>query len=149
MEEYVTPEEVAKYWEVFRIFEVGGSGYITAKGLFSLMEIFDVKVSENTLLQMIKANNNGAETMNFEEFVAMIMRKRAHYSGQALHRCVFGIFKDECSRISLGRFRMLLNTLGVDISDETIDEVIKSNNVRGDGSLAYDEFLRMVNGNKK
>ena len=54
------------------------------------------------------------------------------------------IDKDGIGALPSYEFRYLMSTSGEDISDEEIDEMIKEADQDGDGTIDYNEFIRMM-----
>jgi len=62
--------------EVFKVFDVGGVGYITAAELRHVMANLGEKFTNDELVEMIAAaDTSGTGKVNYEDFVAMVTSK--------------------------------------------------------------------------
>ncbi|OMH82307.1 Calmodulin [Zancudomyces culisetae] len=141
----LSEKEVADYKEVFRLFDKENAGFITADGLGSVMGALQMSVpSRDELVRMIKANTNGQDKMNLDGFIAMITKRQDTVDDETRYTAAYEIFQDETNRISAGKLRAMLNGLGIELSEKDAAEMIHENDVSGDGSLSYEEFLKML-----
>jgi len=144
----LTEEEIAVYKDVFSIFDKDGDGTICAAELGSIMRSLGQQPSDTELEDMINemdTDSNG--TIDFQEFQAMMTRNSKPTDTQEELKQAFKVFdRDNSGTISADELRQVLKSLGDDFTDKEIDEMMKQADLDGNGSIDYDEFVRLMEG---
>lgn len=75
----------------------------------------------------------------------MMDRKMKDTDNEEEIRDAFCMFdKDGNGYVSAAELRHVMTRLGEKLSDEKVDEMIRSANTDGDGQVNYEEFVRML-----
>lgn len=83
--------------------------------------------------------------MDFPAFLGMMDRKMKDTDNEEEIRDAFCMFdKDGNGYVSAAELRHVMTRLGEKLSDEKVDEMIRSANTDGDGQVNYEEFVRML-----
>ena len=81
----------------------------------------------------------GSGTIEFDEFVTMMMAKREECNREEEIKEAFRLFdKDGNGYISACELRSLMQSLGEKLTDEEVDEMIREADIDGDGQVNYD-----------
>ncbi|XP_073105605.1 calmodulin isoform X1 [Elaeis guineensis] len=146
MAQHLTDEQIAKFKEVFSLFDKDGDGLITAKELDTVMTSLGQNPTEAELQDMINevdADQNGA--IDFHEFLNLMACKVKNTDSEEELREAFKVFdKDQNGFISAANLRNVLTNLGEKPTDEEINEMIREADIDGDGQVNYDDFVMMM-----
>jgi calmodulin len=95
------------------------------------------------MISEVDADGNGL--IDFAEFVTLMARKMNNQDKDAEIREAFNVFdKDGSGKISKDELRHIMKSLGEDLSEEEIQQMILEADTNGDGEIDYDEFVRML-----
>ncbi|KAL1305385.1 hypothetical protein AAFC00_002278 [Neodothiora populina] len=146
MAEQFDEEQMKELKEVFRIFDKDGDGSISVQELGEVMRSLGLNPSDEDLhdiVNEIDVDNTG--TIEFEEFFAIMSRKVKKSDTDSELREAFNIFdRDGSGTINAEELRQVMKALGEDLSKTEIDEMIKEADKNGDGSIDYEEFVRIL-----
>lgn len=102
--------------------------------------------TEAELQQMIsEVDADGNGLIDFAEFVTLMARKMNNTDKDAEIREAFNVFdKDGSGKISSEELRHIMKSLGEDLTEEEIHQMIREADTNGDGEIDYEEFVRML-----
>ncbi|XP_077987619.1 neo-calmodulin-like [Glandiceps talaboti] len=144
----VTPEQLAEFKEAFSMFDKNGDGKITTGELGTVMRSLGLNPTDEELDDMINeidADGNG--TVEFPEFISMMVKKRSHSDPETDLREAFKVFdRDGNGYISASELRYVMMNLGEKLSDDEVDEMIREADIDGDGQVNYQEFVVIMAG---
>ncbi|KAF8968653.1 translation elongation factor EF1B gamma [Entomortierella lignicola] len=140
MADQLTREELNEMKEAFGRFDKDGSGTISTNELSALMRSLGKNPAETDLQGMINdvdADGNG--TIEFPEFLTLMATYQANYTDSKDElRETFKIFdKDGNGFITTAEFRQVLISLGERYTDAEINQMIRDNDIDGDGRINY------------
>jgi calmodulin len=146
MAESLTDEQVAEFREAFALFDKNGDGEITSKELGTVMRSLGQNPSESELQDMINevdTDNNG--TIDFPEFLTMMARKVKETDSEEEIRQAFKAFDhDNNGFISATELRHVMTSLGENLTDDEVDEMIREADQDGDRRIDYNEFVQLM-----
>uniref|UniRef100_V9LG86 Calmodulin like 3 n=1 Tax=Callorhinchus milii TaxID=7868 RepID=V9LG86_CALMI len=142
----LTEEQIAEFKEIFSLFDKDGAGSITTKKLGTVMRSLGQNPTEAELEDMINdVDVDGSGTIDFPEFVAIMVRKMNDTDAEEEFREVFRLFdKDGNGYIGAAELRHVMANLGEKLTDEEIGEMIRAADIDGDGQVSYEEFVQML-----
>jgi calmodulin len=144
----LTEEQVSEFKEAFDLFDKNGDGRIPTKELGTMMRSLGQNPSDSELRDMIDevdADNTG--TIGFTEFLTMTARKVNETDSEEDIKEVFKIFdRDASGLISAAELRQVMTSLGENLTDDEIDEMIREAGQEGDGQIDYNEFVQLMMG---
>jgi calmodulin len=144
----LTEEQVSEFKEVFDLFDKNGDGRIPTKELGTMMRSLGQNPSDSELHDMIDevdADNTG--TIDFTDFLATTARKTKETDSEEEIKEVFKIFdRDASGLISAAELRQVMASLGENLTDDEIDEMVREVGQDGDGQIDYNEFVQLVMG---
>ncbi|KAL4869489.1 hypothetical protein BDV12DRAFT_167821 [Aspergillus spectabilis] len=146
MAENLTPDQIAQFREVFTVFDKDGTGDITATELGEVMRSLGQNPTDTELQDIIdELDVDRTGTIDFDEFLIMMSRKVKDSDPEAELREAFAVFdKDKSGSISADELRQVLRSIGDDVSDNDVDEMLRLADVNGDGSIDYEEFVKLM-----
>ncbi|KAK4101227.1 EF-hand [Parathielavia hyrcaniae] len=130
-------DQVAQYREVFEIFDKDGTGDITAAELGQVMRELGLKPSDDELRDLVnEADLNSDGVISFDEFLALMSQTVRELDTEQELLNAFQVFdKDGSGTISSDELRNVLKSLGENLTDAELDEMIKLADRNGDGSI--------------
>jgi calmodulin len=139
MSTFITKEQMIEYTEQFKYFDRDGNGQITANELGVVMRKLGQNPTEKELKTMInEVDNNGDNSIDFSEFLTMMVRQQTVEIFRKFDLDGDGkITKDELIEAVNINFRQK-------ISMDEIKEKMNSVDVNNDGSLDYEEFVKLL-----
>ncbi|KAL2814472.1 hypothetical protein BJX63DRAFT_199611 [Aspergillus granulosus] len=146
MADLLTADQIAQFREVFAVFDKDGTGDITATELGEVMRSLGQNPTDTELQDIIdELDVDRTGTIDFDEFLILMSRKVKDSDPEAELREAFAVFdQDKSGTISADELRRVLRSIGDDISDADLDEMLKIADVNGDGSIDYEEFVRLM-----
>ena len=142
----LTEEQLADLKEAFSVFDKDGDGNITAGELGAVLRSLDQNPTETELQDMINEVDEDRDgTISFQEFSTMMERKTEATNREAELRSAFSLFdKDSNGLISADELRHVMKTLGEDLTEDEIDQMMREADTNGDGQINYEEFVAMM-----
>lgn len=132
--------------EAFAIFDKDGDGTITAKELGEVMRSIGQAPSDEDLRMMIReVDADGNESIDFAEFVTLMVRKMKARDRDAELRAIFELFDEDGSgTISALEIAQIMRNLGEKVTDEEVKTMIRAVDRNGNMEIDYDEFLLLL-----
>ncbi|KAI0159261.1 hypothetical protein BJ166DRAFT_593454 [Pestalotiopsis sp. NC0098] len=142
----LTEEQIEQFKLAFDLFDKDKTGDITAAELGEVMRELGLSPSDAELKDMVDevdVDQNGS--IDFNEFLTMMSHKVEPSDAEKELREAFKVFdRDNSGTISAAELRNVLSSLGEDLTDEQIDEMIQSADKDGNGAIDYDEFALLM-----
>ncbi|KAG4071384.1 hypothetical protein HA402_004088 [Bradysia odoriphaga] len=146
MVDQLTDEQIADFQEAFSLFDKNRNGSISTKELGTVMRSLGQNPTDAELQDMInEVDADGNGTIEFPEFVTMMVHKMRDMDSEEEIREAFKVFdRDGKGFITAVELRHVMTSLGEKLTDEEVDEMIRSVDVDGDGQINYEEFVTMM-----
>ena len=133
-----------EYKDAFEMFDKNKDGVITTKELANIMRSLNQDPTEEELNEMIEEvdlDKNGE--VDFEEFITLMNRRSKEIDIEEEVLNAFKIFdKEGNGLISITELRHIMMTLGDQLTEEEIDDMLKEADNDGDGYINYEEFIK-------
>ncbi|XP_017867867.1 PREDICTED: calmodulin [Drosophila arizonae] len=144
--EDLTEKELAIFQELFNRIDVEGDGEFSFRELGIVMRALGGNVSDGELQDMInESDTNGTGSLDIEEFVNTLLRKLSDTDRPDDLKMAFSLIdKDRNGCISTNDLRKLFGSIGIQPSDEELEEIIRSGDVDQDGVLIFEEFVGIL-----
>jgi len=134
------------YEGLFSLFDKDGDGTINTNDLGKVMRSLSMNPTEAELqgwINQVGANGNG--TIDFPEFLSMMARKmKDKDTEEELIKNFKVLDLDGNGFISAAELRHGMMTLGEEITEEDVQELVVSHDDDGDGQINYKEFVKMM-----
>lgn len=149
----LSKEEIDDYKEVFKLFDVDGSGDISEKELNDVLKRFGCEISEedvrNLMTDTLNKTGNRDGKLRFEAFLAIMSNipdgKMNENEDFELKNAFDTIDTDKSGTISFNEVKALMEQCGLSISKQEIDLIMKEYDTNGDGEMDFEEFKEILN----
>nr|XP_037276736.1 calmodulin-A-like [Rhipicephalus microplus] len=141
------PEEtIAELREAFALFDKKGSGTISTKELGNVIRALGQNPTEAELKDMIaEVDTNGNGTVGCSEFIAMMNKKARTADTEDEMREAFRVFdRDGNGFITAAELQQVMSTLGENLTDEEVDNMIRVADMDGDRQINCEEFVALM-----
>ncbi|CAG2106378.1 unnamed protein product [Medioppia subpectinata] len=140
------PEELAKYEEVFRVFDTSGKGAFGVKELKRVMLFYGMSANEQQLYEMvaqIDTINNGLVT--FEEFLAVFLHKLSDTEKEDEMREAFRVLDTNGNGfLPVPQLKRLMTETGEKLSPEEWDQLLSQVSMDDNEDLNYEELIAIL-----
>ncbi|KAL2443965.1 Calmodulin [Exophiala dermatitidis] len=139
-------EEIKAYRDVFALFDKDGSGTITAQELGEIMRSLGQNPSDSELQDMInEVDIDHSGSIDFDEFLKMMSTTVRAQDFAHETRAAFDVFdKDGSGTISADELRQVMKSLGENLTDAEIEEMIREADKDMNGTIDYEEFVQLL-----
>lgn len=136
----------AELKEVFALFDKDGGGTITQDEIGAVLKNFGIEYSDSQLKTILKSiDTDGNGEIDFGEFCAMMQDDTKVDDPEAELKYAFSVFdKDDDGEITADEIMKVMNQLNQTIDKGTVDLMLQSVDVDGDGTVSYAEFKKMM-----
>ena len=143
----ISPELKKQYQDAFEMFDKDKDGTITAKELANVMETLTGEKPSldeiNSMIKEVDLNSDGK--IEFEEFITLMMKNSPDTQQEEEVINAFRVFdKEGNSLIQTDELKDIMMTIGDKMTEDEADEMIHEADIDGDGTINYEEFVRMM-----
>jgi len=147
MGEELTENKISIFREAFEAFDKDRDGYITIKEISAYVKAIGQPPTEGEVKDMInEVDVDGNGSIEFIEFITLMARKMrdADTFREDLKEIfdVFDLNKD--GGIDKDELKHIMTSIGENVQDEDIDDMIKEADEDGDDAINFEEFYRKV-----
>merc|ERR1711976_119049 len=90
-------------------------------------------------------DTEGTGKIGLEEFQALVLRKMQEDEDERELREIFRVLdKEKKGEVNVNELRWILKSLGDDLTEEDIDDMIADVDTDGSGWVDYDEFSKLM-----
>ncbi|KAK6463522.1 calmodulin [Scheffersomyces coipomensis] len=142
----LSSEQINKYRDVFRLFDKNNDGTIDQNELKTVMRALNhdpTQTEIEELIDHVDINKDGK--IDFREFI-LILAKHLKDTDEELELIeVFKIFdQDGDGKINSNELKYILFTIGEQLQDSQINEMIEEADLNKDGVIDIDEFRELL-----
>ena len=143
----LSDEKLMEYLTAFEYYDKDGDGIITLKELSSIIRNFGKNPTDKQLQEMMdEIDIDGNGTIDFNEFITLIIKQMKDLDLEEEMKEAFNVFdKDGNKSLTSHEMRTIfLNLKGKGIPEIEIEQMIQAADLDGDGTIDYEEFIRMM-----
>ena len=146
------PEDfVEEIRQTFRLFDEDNNGSIDEKELGNVFRSLGQYYTQAELQEMIgEIDADGSGVVEFDEFLRLMQRRMRDTDTEEEMVEAFKVFdRDGDGLISLNELKLVMRQIGEPLSERDCQDIITSGDRDNDNKLNFDEFIRMMVGDKK
>ena len=143
----ISPELKKQYQDAFEMLDKDKNGTITAKELANVMETLTGEKPSldeiNSMIKEVDLNSDGK--IELEEFITLMMKNSPDTQQEEEVINAFRVFdKEGNGLIQTDELKHIMMTIGDKMTADEADEMIHEADIDGDGTINYEEFVRMM-----
>ena len=143
----ISPELKKQYQDTFEMFDKDKDGTIMAKELANVMETLTGEKPSldeiNSMIKEVDLNSDGK--IELEEFITLMMKNSPDTQQEEEVINAFRVFdKEGNGLIQTDKLKHIMMTIGDKMTEDEADEMIHEADIDGDGTINYEEFVRMM-----
>lgn len=138
----LSTEDLEKFKQMFMMFDKDGDGTVSTKELGAVMRSIGLYPTEEELEEMIdEADRDDSGTVDFHEFVNLMAKRETEKETEEDLKQVFRVFdKDGNGYISTSEIKFVLTRLGINLSNDDLQEMVIEADINGDQMITFEEF---------
>jgi len=142
----ISDQELQDYKNAFAVFDKDGDGVITAKELGEVMRSLGHAPTDLELQDVMnEVDKDGGGTIDLDEFLTMMKHKLSTSDTEAELLAAFQTFdRDNSGTISADELRAMLKSLGDEMTDQEINDLIREADTDGDNNISFAEFKSIM-----
>eukprot|EP00095_Tigriopus_kingsejongensis_P012297 snap_masked-scaffold324_size206069-processed-gene-1.14 protein:Tk12297 transcript:snap_masked-scaffold324_size206069-processed-gene-1.14-mRNA-1 annotation:"PREDICTED: calmodulin-like" len=142
----LTDEQILEFKECFQMFDKDGDGTIDTTELGTVMRSLGQNPDEEEIEEMVdEADEDGSGSINFPEFIGLMMKKQQGGQTKDEIKQAFRVFdKDGNGYVSSTELKFVMSRLGVNFTDDELQEMVLEADIDGDGQVCFEEFYNMM-----
>ncbi|KAJ8044770.1 Calmodulin [Holothuria leucospilota] len=150
--EELNKEQILEFREAFETFDRDHDGVISVKELKRILKMIGLDLPDEDVQDMFdEADQDGNGTLDFVEFMAMVTKKMTDTDVREDIKEAFKVFdKKGVGFLTTLELREIMMTHGdYSMSLDEVDEMISHADMDGDGSINYEEFVKVLTSTAK
>jgi len=145
----LTETQIFEFREAFQLFDKDGDGHVTLKELKVVFLTLGQMPSDEELMDMIReVDNDGNDTIEFEEFCALMVKNMNQKDDESTLIEAFSILDEDSSgSIERSELRAMMKNFSKateEIDDTEIDALLQEADTDGDGQISFEEFTKAM-----
>lgn len=142
----LTDEQKTDIKEAFDLFDPNGTGTIDPKELKVAMRALGFEPKKEEIKKMVaEIDKDESGKIRFEEFLHLMTIKMAEKDVKEEILKAFKLFDDDnTGKISFANLKRVAETLGENLTDEELQEMIEEADRDGDNEINQEEFFRIM-----
>ncbi|SPQ24314.1 5ef4de72-1994-4316-857a-dca6952267fa [Thermothielavioides terrestris] len=135
----LSADQIDQYRQAFEMFDKDKTGDITADELGQVMKELGLNPSDQELQDLVdEADLNKDGVISFEEFLTLMSQSVREVDTEQELLNAFRVFdKDGSGTISSDELRNVLKSLGENLTDQELDEMLQLADRNGDGQIDF------------
>eukprot|EP01136_Pigoraptor_vietnamica_P007931 Opistho-1_new@42655 len=139
-------DQIAEYKEGFVLFDKKGDNKIALADLGRVLRSLGQNPTEAEVKKTVdEIDPTGTKRIGFDEFLPILTRQRKETAKESDFIEGLKVFdKDGNGFMNAAELRHVLTSLGEKLTDDDVDQLLQGVEVDKDGSINYEEFVKMV-----
>ncbi|KAI3385118.1 hypothetical protein SNEBB_002577 [Seison nebaliae] len=144
----LTEEQENDIRKTFNQYDKEGIGEIPTATLGTVMRNLGHNLKPEQLQECIEAvDGDGSGTVDFEEFLALMIKKTKEAEDEQELREAFRVLdKNNRGVIDVADLKWIFKNLDPDMEEEEMDQIISEVDEDGSGTVDFDEFFKLMSG---
>ena len=142
----ISENKIKEYKSVFDLNDNNKDGNVTLDELANILKAINISSSDEEIKEIImELELEGNDEINFENFVSIVNRRDKDVDNEEEVIKAFKFFdKEENDLININELKNIMLSVGKNISEEEINDMLKEADIDMDGYINYEEFIRSL-----
>ena len=135
-----------KYKKIFEMYDNNKDGNVNSIELANILKAIDINVSDEEIRDIIfELDLEGNGEINYEDFLTIVKRREKDVDKEEEVLNAFKLFdKEGNGLININELKHIMLTVGNNITEEELNDLLKEADTDNDGYINYEEFLRSL-----
>ena len=142
----ISENKIKEYKSVFDLNDNNKDGNVTLDELANILKAINISSSDEEIKEIImELKLEGNDEINFENFVSIVNRRDKDVDNEEEVIKAFKFFdKEENILININELKNIMLSVGKNISEEELNDMLKEADIDMDGYINYEEFIRSL-----
>ena len=135
-----------KYKKIFEMYDNNKDGNVNSIELANILKAIDINVSDEEIRDIIfELDLEGNGEINYEDFLTIVKRREKDVDKEEEVLNAFKLFdKEGNGLININELKHIMLTVGNNITEEELNDLLKEADTDNDGYINYEEFIRSL-----
>ena len=135
-----------KYKKIFEIYDNNKDGNVNSIELANILKAININVSDEEIRDIIfELDLEGNGEINYEDFLTIVKRREKNVDKEEEVLNAFKLFdKEGNGLININELKHIMLTVGNNITEEELNDLLKEADTDNDGYINYEEFIRSL-----
>ena len=135
-----------KYKKIFEMYDNNKDGNVNSIELANILKAIDINVSDEEIRDIIfELDLEGNGEINYEDFLTIVKRREKNVDKEEEVLNAFKLFdKEGNGLININELKHIMLTVGNNITEEELNDLLKEADTDNDGYINYEEFIRSL-----
>ena len=142
----ISENKIKEYKSVFDLNDNNKDGNVTLDELANILKAINISSSDEEIKEIImELELEGNDEINFENFVSIVNRRDKDVDNEEEVIKAFKFFdKEGNGLININELKNIMLSVGKNISEEELNDILKEADIDMDGYINYEEFIRSL-----
>ena len=139
-------QDKENYKKIFEMYDSNKDGNVNSLELANILKAIDINASDEEIKDIIaELDLEGNGEINFENFVSIVKRREKDVDNEEEVLNAFKLFdKEGNGLININELKHIMLTVGNNISETELNDLLKEADTDNDGYINYEEFIRSL-----
>eukprot|EP01060_Flectonema_neradi_P023741 TRINITY_DN3206_c0_g1_i1.p2 TRINITY_DN3206_c0_g1~~TRINITY_DN3206_c0_g1_i1.p2 ORF type:complete len:150 (+),score=44.22 TRINITY_DN3206_c0_g1_i1:1403-1852(+) len=146
MADQLSQDQIQEFRDAFSLFDADGSGTISVEELGEVLRSVGQNCSDDEIKGLLtEADMDDDGVIDFPEFLTLVVEKMERSDNDVDMRDTFQFYDiNGTGLITPSNLQYAMGKLGLRMTAEEADEMIREADLDGDGKISFDEFRKMM-----
>ena len=142
----ISQNKKKEYKSIFDLYDSNKDGSVNSAELANILKSIDINASDEEIKEIIEEIDlEGNNEVNFENFVSIVNRREKDVDSEEEVLKAFKLFdKEGNGLININELKNIMLTVGKNISEVELNDMLKEADIDMDGFINYEEFIRSL-----
>ena len=142
----ISENKIKEYKSVFDLNDNNKDGNVTLDELANILKAINISSSDEEIKEIImELELEGNDKINFANFVSIVNRRDKDVDNEEEVIKAFKFFdKEGNGLININELKNIMLSVGKNISEEELNDMLKEADIDMDGYINYEEFIRSL-----
>ena len=142
----ISENKIKEYKSIFDLNDNNKDGNVTLDELANILKAINISSSDEEIKEIImELELEGNDEINFENFVSIVNRRDKDVDNEEEVIKAFKFFdKEGNGLININELKNIMLSVGKNISEEELNDMLKEADIVMDGYINYEEFIRSL-----